>query len=218
MKKIVIFDVDGTIINTLPTISYHVNTALKEHGFDPIEENRYRYILGYGADYLIDEALKMSTGESQDEEIKNKVLETYNGYYRAQPIYLTEPYEGIKDVLSTLKEKGYYTACFSNKAHYILEGVISEFFGDNVFDVVLGEKEGVNVKPDPQGLFNILDSLGLDKDEAIFIGDTEVDIKTGENAGVFTIGVTWGFRSYEDIKDLSADVIIDEVKDILEYI
>lgn len=217
-KKIIVFDVDGTLLNTIPTIAYHTNRALKEFGYRELEINDYRYILGYGAHFLIENAIKIASGEKKTEEEIQRVLKVYDKYYREDPIYLTKPYDGIEDVLNEIKERDYLLACFSNKQHHVLVDVIEKVFGKDTFDYVLGQKDGIKPKPDPSGLNSILSYANLDKKDAVFIGDTEVDVNTGVNGGVYTIAVAWGFRTYNDLKDLNYDVLIKNTKEILENI
>lgn len=218
MVKGVIFDVDGTLLNTVPTIAFHVNRALKECGYRTLEVQDYNHILGYGARYLIDHALQLSSGEKKSAEEVKRVMDIYNGYYISDPLYLTKPYDGIVDVIKELKDRGVKIACFSNKTHSILLEVIGQMFGEGEFDEVLGQVDGVKEKPDPTGMYNIMDKLGLDKSEVIFVGDTEVDIKTGTNAGTFTLAVTWGFRDREEIEGLGEDAIIDDAREIPNFL
>ena len=218
MKKLVIFDVDGTILNTIPTISYHVNSSLEHFGLKKLDESQYRYILGYGSYYLINEAIKLSKGEYLEKNEVEEVLNYYDKLYRDNPLYLTESYDGIEDLFRELKKRGYLLACYSNKQHGVLTKVIDQFYNENWFEYVLGQKKGMIGKPDPKGLYDILEHLNISKEEAILIGDTEVDINTGKNAGVYTIACTWGFRTKEDLEKLSPNAIIGEAKEVLNYL
>lgn len=218
MKKLIIFDVDGTILDTIPTISYHVNRALEKFSFKALREDQYTYILGYGPRYLIDQALFLSTGKRQDESLIEEVLTYYDKSYGEDPIYLTKPYGGINELLLDLKERGYLLSLFSNKQDGVLKSIIKEIYGEDFFDFILGKRPDLKRKPNGEGLIYILDSLKVKREDAILIGDTEVDIKTGKNANVFTLACTWGFRTREDLEKEKADGIIDGVSEILEYI
>ena len=212
--KAVIFDLDGTLLNTINTIEYYCNKALEKYGFDPIGADRYKLLVGNGATLLVERAMS-ETREWTKEEFDN-VFAEYNKLYDADTLYLTEPYKNIVDMLHTLKDKGYKIAVLSNKPDFATGDVVRTIFGDGLFDIVRGGIEGVPLKPDPTAVFDIMAELGVGKDETIFVGDTKVDIATGKNAGLYSVGVLWGFRDEAELKEAGADVIIDDADDIIK--
>ncbi len=216
MKKAVIFDLDGTLLNTINTIEYYCNTALEKYGFNPVPVDKYKHFVGNGAKLLIERAMSY-TREWTDDEFE-KVFALYNELYDADTLYLTAPYNGIVDMLKSLKEQGYKTAVLSNKPHFATVDVVNKIFGDDIFDIVRGGMDGVPLKPDPTAVFEIMKELNVSEEEVVFVGDTKVDIATGKNAGLFAIGVLWGFRDEAELTAAGADVIIDDAKEILNIV
>lgn len=215
MKKLCIFDLDGTLMNTIPAISHFGNSALKKYGFPEIKPDRYKILVGNGRDLLIHRMLNES-GNDTEENFKN-VGGAYDSAYEADPLYKTAPYDGILNLLATLKEKGFALAVLSNKPDNVTQDVVRLFFGDT-FDVVAGKKPGVKTKPDPEGVFAILDELKMTAEESYFIGDTSVDVTTGKNAGIESIGVLWGFRDKEELEGAGADHIVTKAEEISDII
>ncbi len=212
--KACIFDLDGTISNTINSIAYFGNNALAKYNLPPIETERYKYLVGDGADTLV-RRMMADVGETS-EEIFEKVLEYYNTTYDNDFMYLTHVYDGIPETIAALKEKGIKIAVLSNKPHPTTVKVINELFGENYFDICYGNRPGIPKKPDPAPLLDIIKSFGFEKDECLYIGDTSTDMKTGKGAGLFSIGVLWGFRDESDLT--LADVIIKEPVEILNFI
>ena len=215
MIKLCIFDLDGTLTNTLDAISHFGNTALGKNGFDAIEKDRYRYLVGDGRDLLIHRMLAES-GKDTDENFA-KVAKSYDEAYEAEPLYKTAPYEGIPELLSALSEKGYGICVLSNKPDNVVQDIVRLFFGD-IFRVVMGKKPEFEIKPSPQAALAISRECGVEPAECVFIGDTDVDIKTGKNAGMKTCGVLWGFREKEELLEAGADCIADKPMDIFDKI
>ena len=216
MIKACIFDLDGTLCDTLTTIAYFGNEALKHFGLDEIAVEEYKYMIGNGYKNLITKMLKY-LGVYTD-ELFQKVADYYFEIYDKNPLYLTKPYEGILEMLNALSEKGIKTAVLSNKPHNATLNVAKEILTDINFSHVQGNIEGIPLKPKPDALLNIIDILGVEKDECLYIGDTATDIETGKNAGVKTVGVLWGFRTEKELKDAGADWIASSADEIVEYI
>ena len=212
MKKAIIFDLDGTLLNTLPTITFYVNDTLKAFGIGVLGEADVCRYIGHGAEWLIEQSL-LHFGVT-DKAIFEKVLHHYKNAYDQAPLYLTEVYDGIFDLLAGLKEKGLVTAVFSNKPDSATRAVVSHFFRE-AFAHVQGAKPDVALKPAPDGVFAILEKLGVDKKDSLFVGDTIVDMETGENAGVETVGVLWGFRDREELQRGRASYIVSTPNEIL---
>lgn len=215
MTKLCIFDLDGTLMNTIPAISHFGNQALAKFGFPEIEPNRYKILVGNGRDLLIHRML--AEFDADTDENYNNVGKAYDSAYEADPLYKTAPYDGVLDLLDKLKANGMMLAVLSNKPDNVTQDVVRLFFGDR-FNVIAGQKPGIKVKPDPAGVFLILDELKVNADECFFIGDTYVDITTGKNAGIESIGVLWGFRDVAELTGAGADHIVahpSEISDII---
>lgn len=216
MIKAVIFDLDGTLADTLNSIEYCCNEALRRQGFAPIEKDEYRYLVGDGAATLIERALKRS-GDS-DLTCFEQAMKDYTEIFEEYCMYRVKPYEGIESTLKELKSAGIKTAVLSNKPHPRTLKVIADLFGEGMFDVVAGQKPEIEKKPSPAGVYAILKELELEKSEVLYLGDTNTDMKTGKSAGVFTIGVLWGFRDRKELEENHADAIIAVPAEILQYI
>ncbi len=215
MTKLVIFDLDGTLLNTLPTIAYYGNYALKLYGLPTIETERYKALIGDGRDLLIHRMLAESGNDTS--ELYQAVGAAYDRAYEAGQMYLTEPYEGIKEMLVELKKSGVRLAVLSNKPHNVTSVIVERVFPD-VFDEVWGKKQEYPVKPSPDAPLEICRLIGAEPRDTAFVGDTAVDIKTGKNAGFLTIGVEWGFRDREELEGAGADFIVKHASEIIKEI
>lgn len=216
MKKAVIFDLDGTLADTLTTIAYFANQALETYGFSAIPKEKYRYMVGNGAKILVQRMMHESGDDSP--ESFDKVYPLYNQTYDDNFLYLTAPYEGIPEILAKLKKAGVKMAVLSNKPHPTTSKVVKALFGDDTFDLVCGQKEGVPLKPDPAALFGIMKELGVTAEETVYVGDTAADMKTGKSAGVWTVGVLWGFRDEKELRDNHADAIISKAEELWQQV
>ena len=213
MIKLCIFDLDGTVLDTVHTIAYYGNYALSKHGIDPIEVKEYNYFAGNGAVNLIKRALRFRNALT--DETFEKVFADYNAAYNADTSYLTAPFDGIVDTLDAMKTQGVKMAILSNKPHFATCGVIHSLFGEGYFDRVYGQREDVPIKPDPTAVYQIIHELQVKPEECLYIGDTGTDMKTGKNAGLRTVGVLWGFRGKEELVENGADVIIEKPQELL---
>lgn len=213
MIKACIFDMDGTTVNTINSIAYFANRALNMYGLESYDTDAYKLMIGNGARTLVE---RMIAGRNGDEETFEKVLKEYNTSYDNDFMYLTESYPGIIDMLKNLKNKGIKVAIVSNKPHSTAEKVSQELFGDELIDICSGAKEGVPLKPDPIAVINTMKDLGVAPEECLYVGDTAVDMKTGKSAGIYTIGVLWGFRSREEMEQAGADIIVKDPAEIYE--
>lgn len=214
IMKAVIFDLDGTLLNTISTIEYYCNKALSAYGFKSHTADEYKMFVGNGAKLLIERS--MSAERDWTDSEFEKVFSLYNELYNADTLYLTEPYGGVIDMLHSLKNAGIKTAVLSNKPHIATEDVVRTVFGEELFDVVQGAVDGVPLKPDPTAVFGIMDKLNLNSENTIFVGDTKVDIGTGKNAGLYSVGVLWGFRDEAELSEAGADIIISSPEKITE--
>lgn len=214
--KCVIFDLDGTLTDTLKSLWMATNLSLKDAGLSEQPLDSYRYFVGDGADMQIRRAVKAAG----DDELVNYdfVRSRYNEHFAKYVNYEVKAYDGIKELLVKLKEKGIKLAVNTNKPEERAIDVVRENFGDSTFDLVVGQVAEREKKPSAEGVFYILDKLSLEKENAVYIGDTAVDMKTGKNAGVFSVGALWGFRDYEELATNGADAIIEKPLDLLKYI
>ena len=215
MKKLCIFDLDGTLTDTITAISHFGNLALASIGLAPIEKDKYKYMVGDGRSVLIHRILQYHNSDT--EENYKTVCMVYDEAYEADPMYKTDAFDGIKELLAELKKRDTKIAVCSNKPHNVVCDVVKIVFGD-IFDVVKGIDEGDKTKPDPENAIKIMESLGAEKNECLFIGDTNVDIRTAKNAGMESVGVLWGFRDEKELSEAGADHIINKPTEILEFI
>jgi len=212
MIKICIFDLDGTLARTQESIARPVNMTLKHYGLPEQPVEAFNYFAGDG----LRNALKRALIASGDTEASH--LEEGDPMCRAlmqqDPCYHVEPYAHIVGSLETLKSRGIRIAVFSNKPHESAVSVVETIFGKGFFDHIQGQTDTVPIKPDPAGVFEILDKFGAEKSECLYFGDTNTDMQTGHNAGVTAVGVTWGFRPRKELEDNNADIIIDDPAEI----
>lgn len=213
MLKLCIFDMDGTVVDTISSISYFANRALNLYGLPSIERERYKILVGNGARVLVERMIAEVGGN--DEQLE-KVYKEYNTTYDADFLYLTEAYEGVVEMLTALKEMGVKTAILSNKPDITAGKVAKALFKDGLIDVCYGARDGIALKPDPAGVFDILEEMGVQKEECLYIGDTATDIKTAKNAQLTSIGVLWGFRDRKELEGAGADFIIEHPSQIVE--
>lgn len=212
MKKLCIFDLDGTLLNTLDSIAYYVNDTMKHFGLPVIETEKIRTFVGNGAKNLISRSLRYNGSELDAE----KVLSVYIEKYNSDALYLVKPYEGIPELLSKLHENGVTLAVLSNKPHSSTSIMIDEIFGKDLFSVVRGPYNNEKVKPEPAVANEI--AKGFEKENCFFIGDSDVDIKTGRNALMHTVGVTWGFRDRDVLQNAGAEKIVSKAADIADIV
>lgn len=214
--KCAVFDLDGTLLNTIKTINYYLNQALDKNGLGLIGEDDCREFVGCGAVKLIERALDHLGADKG--RYFDAVFTDYNALYDADPYYLTDPYDGIDELLTELKQRGILLAVLSNKPDFATRSAVGRFFPE-AFDICYGAREGIPLKPNPEALLSILSDLGVSNSEAAYIGDSEPDIKTAENANVaLSVSVSWGFRSAERLSFAGASIIIDHPGEILKFI
>lgn len=216
MKKVAIFDLDGTLSDSIMSIKYCADRALATCGFGPFPKEDYFYFVGDGAPVLIERCLKAAGDEGL--EHYDTVWSAYKAYFAKDCMYEVKPYDGIVETLHALKDMGVKLAVLSNKPHPETINVVETLFGKGFFDIIHGHKEDVPKKPDPAGVYAILNDLSLEAKDALYIGDTNTDMETGKGAGAFTIGVLWGFRGREELENHHADAIIENPTNILDYV
>lgn len=212
----IIFDLDGTLINTIADLGLACNHALACAGYPTHELAEYPHLVGNGVNKLIERALPISAKQNkqQTEADIQRLRKDFIPYYNAHNCDHTVPYEGMKEVLATLKQRGAKLAVASNKYQEATRKIIDHYF-PNTFDVVFGEREGVPRKPDPQVVHDILALLPDEK--VVYVGDSLVDIATARNAGLPVIACSWGFVSREELAAAKPDYLIDTTREILNY-
>ena len=216
MIKSCIFDLDGTLTDTLESLAYSVQLTLEEMGLQKITKEQCKSFVGNGARRLMELSLQ-AAGADPCERLEEG-MRIYGRIFDANCTYHVTPYEGIVSTLKNLKDRGIRTAVLSNKPDEQADKVVREIFGDGVFDFVQGQKEGVKRKPDPEGVYQAAEALEVKKEECLYIGDSEVDVETGHRAQVSTVAVSWGFRERKELLEAGAERIIDRPEELLQFV
>lgn len=210
---IAIFDLDGTILNTLEDLADSTNYALKTYGYPERTMDEVRQFVGNGIRKLMERAVPEGTPV---EEI-DRVHETFTAHYKVHCADKTRPYDGIMELLQNLKKDGCKLAVVSNKADYGVQELCKQYF-DGVFDFAVGEREGIRKRPAPDSVNEVLKTLGCSRDRAVYIGDSDVDIQTAANAQLDHIIVEWGFRDIPFLISKGAKVLVEKPEEILEIV
>ncbi len=217
MIKAVLFDLDGTLVNSLEDLAVSTNYALKKYGFPTYETEKYKYFVGDGLLKLVERVLPE---DARNEENVNKLYQAFWNYYSEHYVVNTVAYDGIIELIAKLKQKGFMLAVISNKPHEMAINVVSELLGDN-FDVVYGKQEGYPTKPNPALTLKVMNDICVTPDECVFVGDSGMDAANAVNAGCIGIGVLWGFRTEDELLSCGANYIVnkpDEILNILDKI
>lgn len=215
MKKLVIFDLDGTLLNTIADLAAATNYALQACGYPTHNTDAYRFFVGNGINKLFERALPEGV---RSKENVLKIRSLFVPYYNEHNADLSRPYPGIENLLETLQEKGYMLAVASNKYHEATQKLIKQYFPRINFLAILGQRENIPAKPDPQVVYEIMEKAGVERKEVVYIGDSSVDMQTGANAGVTTIGVCWGFRPRTELEAYNPSLIAEQAEDILYFL
>lgn len=208
-----VFDLDGTLLDTLGDLRNSVNFALEKNGFQKRTTEEIRAFVGNGIRLLIERAVPENT---PIQEI-DRCFEDFKMHYKDNSAVLTKPYDKIIDVLNELRDNGVKTAVVSNKADFAVKSLV-DFYFPNLFDCAFGEREGIRRKPSPDAVLGALKEIGADTDKAVYIGDSDVDIETARNSNLPCIAVTWGFRDKSVLEELTPEYIIDRPQDISNII
>lgn len=214
MIKAVIFDLDGTLVNSLADLAASTNYALAQFGFPPHETEEFKYMVGDGMPKLIERAVEQ---KNRTVETVNKVLSVFMAHYREHYTDNTTAYDGIAELLEELSKKGIKNAVVSNKADEMTKTVVQKIFG-NRFNAVAGKKEGYPAKPDPTLTLETIKNLGVKPYECIFAGDSGMDTKTAVNSGCVAVGVLWGFRTAEELLKNGAEHLVKKPCEILSLL
>lgn len=215
MKKLVIFDLDGTLLNTIADLAESANYALEKNGFPTHEVSEYKFFVGNGINKLLERALP--EGEKSEENIA-RVRKEFLKHYDLHNIDRSEPYPGIPELLDTLQENGIQIAVASNKYQAATRKLIAHFFPTILFTEVLGQREGINPKPDPGIVHDIIAIAGVSKKDVLYVGDSGVDMQTAINGEVTSCGVIWGFRPQTELEKFKPCHIAEKAEDILSFL
>ncbi len=211
--KLAIFDMDGTILNTIDDLAASLNYVLEKSGFPARTMDEVISFIGDGLRKLIERGVP----EGTDSETVDKVLADFKEYYAVHCADKTAPYDGIVELLENLRRNGCMTAVVSNKADYAVQELCRKYF-DGLFDYAVGERSGILRKPAPDSVNEVLEKLNVSRENAVYIGDSDVDIKTAENAGMDSIIVEWGFRERDFLLKKGAKTIVSAAKEIEDIV
>ena len=216
MIKLCIFDLDGTVLDTVESIAHYANGALIKNGIEPIEVGEYKYLAGKGIANLVRGMLEYRG--CYTEETYKKVYYDYDTAYNAAPAYKSKIFDGLKETLDAIKAKGIKMAIVSNKPDFAARSVATELYGEGYFDFITGQTPGIALKPDPSVVLSVMEKFGATREECIYVGDTSTDMQTGKNAGMYTVGVLWGFRGREELVSNGADIIVEKTTDLYSLV
>ena len=222
MITTIIFDLDGTLMNTLDDLHDSVSYALRDAGLEPNPKQDTRRYLGNGIRNLVNKSVAQTCPEA-DEALKEHVFQTFRAYYVAHSMDKTAPYEGVEEMLKECKKRGFHTAIVSNKLDPAVKDLHQAFFAETI-DVAIVETENVKRKPAPDMVNEAIRQLSLlhgrqiEKSECVYVGDSEVDLKTAENSGLPCIAVSWGFRDRDFLIEQGAKTIIDQPTELFKFL
>lgn len=215
MIKLCVFDLDGTTVNSLNSIAYFANETLKKFGFSPFPVDAYRTLAGGGAKKLWRNIVDTLHAP---EELYEPMVQDWVTRYDDDFLYLTEPYEGVCEMLAALRRGGVHTAIVTNKHGPTGQKLCHAMFGedDHLLEVCVSAYPGMTLKPAPDEIWHLMERYGVQKDECMYCGDHTIDMVTGKNAGVVTVGVTWGFHTREALNEAGADYVVDQPAQIAQ--
>jgi len=216
MKKLAVFDLDGTLINTIDDLAGSINAILSLKGFETHEVEKYHYLVGHGFSNLVYRALPED--KRDDEKIHSECLALCKAYYEEHYMDKSKVYDGIKELISSLKKKGIKTVVLTNKYHKMADALINKLFDAGTFDLVLGQTDAYPVKPDPTLLLKVISDFGTEPQNCFMIGDSGMDMAVAVNAKCNGIGVLWGFRDEKELRENGADYIVSKPCEIEEII
>ncbi|MDR2149026.1 MAG: HAD family hydrolase [Tannerella sp.] len=212
--RLIIFDLDGTLLNTIYDLANGANFALERSGFPTHHVDEYKYFVGNGINKLFERALPEN--QKTVENIQ-RIRDIFIPYYEEHNADFTRPYEGISELLTGLQDRGLKIAVASNKYQQGTEELVKRFYPEIRFSAVFGQREGVPAKPNPKVIFEILQKVRISARETLYVGDSGVDMQTALNAGIAPVGVAWGFRPREELERYGAKHIINTPADLWKF-
>lgn len=213
-KQLVIFDLDGTLLDTIEDLGHAVNAALEANGYPTHPVDAYKRMVGNGVRKLVERALPQ---EHRSEDAIGRILTDFKTYYNSHMCDFSHPYPGVPEMLRKLVDSGTAVAVASNKYESAVKHLMQHFFPEIDFAAVCGNVEGVPSKPDPSIVFRVLTMRPTAKSDVLYCGDSAVDMETARRAGVESVGVSWGFRPVRELTGAYADHIAENASRILEY-
>lgn len=211
--RLAIFDMDGTILDTLEDLKNATNYALRTNGLPERTLDEVRQFVGNGILLLIQRAVPDDT----EDIMIQQVFQTFTAYYAEHCADATNPYDGILPLIQSLRTAGIKTAVVSNKADFAVQELVKTYF-DGCFDAAVGERTGIQKKPAPDSVYEVISALHMEKSDAIYIGDSDVDLATAKNAGLPCIAVEWGFRTHDFLVEHGADILVTKPEEILDIL
>ncbi len=209
--KAILFDLDGTLLNTLEDIAHSLNSVLRDHGLPTHPVNKFRYMVGDGRFELVRRAV---SEYREDESFLRKIVSEMDERYAQCWKEKTRPYEGVDQMLNMCRRSGLVMCVLSNKKHEFTQEMVSSFFSSHSFELVAGHRENIPLKPDPVAALSIAEELGVKPDRFLYMGDTNTDMQTAVSSGMYPIGVLWGFRDRRELEEAGARTILKLPREI----
>lgn len=214
MLKAILFDLDGTLVNSLADLAFAVNRALKTENFPTHEVEKFKYFVGDGMPKMVERALPE---DRRDGETVARMLKLLKDYYGNHFADFSTAYDDVPELVKELKNRGFTVAVVTNKAQNMADAVVKKFYGD-MFDGIFGMREGIPGKPDPTMALIAMKELGVTPEECVFIGDSGMDVATGVNSGALPVGELWGYRAEDELRENGAKYIISRPEELLSVI
>lgn len=212
--RAVIFDLDGTLVDTIDDLADAGNRVLEDMGFEKHTTAAYKYFIGEGLRNLV----MRITPDSVSDTVIDECCVMFERYYAECWNCKSRVYEGIVVLLRALRNRGIRCSVLSNKPHHFTRTCVDHFFEPTIFEHVFGQREGVEKKPSPAGALEIAELMRVTPKECLYVGDSSIDMQTGKSAGMYTIGVLWGFRDAEELQKNRADMLVQQPSEIIEFI
>ena len=214
--KAAVFDLDGTLVNSLDDLANSANATLRAHSFPVHEVEAYRYFVGDGTRKLMERILPQK--HAADTTFVEQFMSEYKDCYAQNLLQKTKPYDGIMEMLEELRRRGIPMAVCTNKHQSAAEMIVKTLFPHGIFQEVIGDQKGLPRKPDPQKVLHIMRNFGVTGKQTAYFGDTDVDMDTARNAGTFAVGVLWGFRPKEELIAHGADLLLSHPMELFEKV
>ena len=216
MIKAVLFDLDGTLVDTLGDLAISVNHVLEKHGHPTHEKEKFKILAGNGNEVMIRRALPEEY--SKDRDYVLSLRQEFYDYYKNHCADVSQVYNGINELLKELKEKGILVSIVTNKAQVMTDVLVPKLMDKTIFSAIIGQRDNVPTKPEPHMPFLAMTEMDVNPDECLFVGDSNTDIETALNSGNIPVGVLWGFRSEEELRGAGARYIVKTPKEIVNII